>query len=1295
MEDPNFEFLIEDYPLFYKYCKKMDHFIFEGEYDEAALNSIKAVEGMVKQADQHFNPNSYVDYSTTHGKKPFKQHYQDLYDQGYCNDDIKESIKRIWKKGGDSAHPTFKNFKREELNAIAESTHKIIKHFFKEINPLKSISSLYNFITGDEEWIQERKMSSDDIKLLKDIIDQKEKENIIIKTELSDLEEDLKNSKSEMEHIKKKHEADLSSLRMQGTQHIEKYKAQMDEKEKSLLKQVNDLQNKYDALKGDYDLMEQELSEERNKSRDKIENSDIYDINDVGIFKSKKPVLEIKYPPMVLPERIITTKDEQIDNSQLNAIYSESDYLVIDAGPGSGKTKVIVDRIKYLLGKYDPDSFLVITFTDKAANELKSRLKEKLEKDYNKADKIHVSTIHSFCRTFLRDNSSMPINILDENKERIFIKHIFAEKFSGASYISSRDYNALFKRFDESSRFDCDYDRWIKTIKNQFHKSKKRRDENAAFIKFLEGEGLGQEDFFFPEEIVRNNTNYNRSWYAYKYLAIAEAAKEYHEEVLKENSLYNFNRLQTATLEFLRENNDNLNIPYKNILIDEFQDTDVIQKEIFEILLENAQTFTIVGDMDQSIYRWRGSNYRYLDEFAAKTGFEKVILKKNYRSGKNIVEFNESFINRPDDEKSLTSGKLDNDGAVYYLDNMSLEMQAENIVKTIKYLHDEKGVKYSDIGLLFRSTLSHKVNHLIHRLKDEGINYVIKGNKDLDSEKYLEIRGILYLLWYITEEMNYFDLDQFLYATDPFYKFSESTRNILIDLRMNPKNLSQMNREELEALDIDKFDLEFLLNLNMLKKLFHSEEVDIKITILGVFNKLLNLTGYVDGQFGETDENGFSDKNNYLLLNLGLISKIIKNYMATVDKYDLEGLFDYLVQEYGNYSSPYNDKDKDNAVQILTIFKAKGLEFPVVFLCSLQKNTLPKAYIEKRPDKNLNSKYIEYPISNKFLRFKPKEKHEREEHKAEERRVIYVANTRAKDLLIVSGVLKDYKNISPELREIKTKVDELDVNDLDEQLKDLKIKASSDFKLFKKPDLSYSSFNSYTECKHKYDLKYNFGFEVDSSEKMELGTIVHDLLNKIHIKAKKEGSVEDEFMDEIFDNVYENNPFIIEKEYDTIIESIREYWEDYGQEWKIIDSEFPFSIKGEKYDFSGAIDLVVQENPEEKELSIIDFKITSDDLLDRESVKEKYQSQLQLYAYALSKDPHFKDYEISNLKIFQIDGEDIYDDEENNFKMDDEEIGVLMNSLEAAVDEIYAGNFDKNLDHCKSCMYKDLCNVIL
>ena len=1323
MEDPNFEFLMEDYPRFYKYCKKMDYFIFDEEYDEAALNSRKAVEGMVKYADKHFNPATFADYSITKGKG-FKAHYLDLYDQGYCTETIKDLIKGIWKKCGESAHPTFKNFKKEELNQIAEDTHKILKHFFKELNPMSSISSIYVRITGEEDWIKERKGNSDDIKELNKQIDDKEKENLQIKAKMSDMEKNLENYRSELEHQKQRHEQQLATLRRQGDEGIEIIKAQMDEKERSYLLQVNDLESKYNVLKAEYEAKEQELSQEKDKLKAKIDNSDIYDMEDVGIFKNRKPVLEIKYPPMVLPEKSKSDKTIQLDFSQLAASNSESDRLVIDAGPGSGKTTVIIDRIKHLLKEHDPDSFLVITFTDKAATELRDRLKDELKDDYGKADKIHVSTIHSFCRSFLRDNSSLEINILPEDKERIFIKDVFREKFQGVSYMSQRDYEALFKRFNESSRFDCNYERCIKWIKNHYFKKRNDLADEENFIEFLKSEGLGQDDFIFPESTVRNNKIYNKRWYAHKYLAIAEAAYDYHEHILKDNSLYNFNRLQTSTLEFLKENEDDLNIQYKNILIDEFQDTDVVQKEIFEILLENSDTFTIVGDMDQSIYRWRGSNYRYLDEFANKEGFEKVILNRNYRSGKNIVEFNESFINRDDETKHLESGKEDKDGAVFYLDNVSLDEQAESIVKTIKYLHEEKGVKYSDIGLLFRSTLSHKVDHLIYRLKDEGINYTIKGNKDLDSEKYLEIRGILYLLWYITDSMKYFDLDQFLYATDPFYKFSEFTRNILINQRMNPRKLSKMNRAELEVLGIDSFDLEFLLGLNAIKKEFYSQTsvqefyygVDetsqseiiendgdsdfyskplSQLTILGVYNKLLNITGYVDRQFIDVDEEGYNDKNNYLLLNLGLISNIIKNYMETVSKYDLEGLFKFLVAEYGNYSSPYNDKDKDDAVQILTIYKAKGLEFPVVFLCSLQKNTLPKYYKEKKEDKNLNSHYIEYPISNRFLNFKPSEKNEKIEHKAEERRVIYVANTRAKDLLVVSGVLKDYKSSSQELREIKDMVDELDLRNLDEQLKDLEIGKTSSFKAFKKPNLSYSSFNTYTECKHKYDLKYNFGFEVDSSEKMELGTIVHDLLNKIHIKAKNDGQVDDEFIDEIIENVYENHPFIIEDGYDNIIETIRDYWEDYGQDWEIIDSELPFTIKGEKYDFSGAIDLIVKEDPDSDEISIIDFKITSDDLLDKESIKEKYQHQLQFYAHALANDPHFDDYDIGNLKIFQIDGEDIYDDEENNFEMDEEQIDILLNSLETVVDEIYEGNFNKNLEHCMNCMYKDLCNVIL
>ena len=149
----------------------------------------------------------------------------------------------------------------------------------------------------------------------------------------------------------------------------------------------------------------------------------------------------------------------------------------------------------------------------------------------------------------------------------MFIKSVFAEKFSGASYIPPKEFKAVFDDFEECSTFGCDYDAWIASIKNKYFKEKDLKTDKEQYYPLLRSEGWGSDDFVFPERYVRSSELYNKRWYAHKYLAIAEATKEY-QDILEKNSLYDFDRLQRAARDFLKANKDNLKINYKNILID-------------------------------------------------------------------------------------------------------------------------------------------------------------------------------------------------------------------------------------------------------------------------------------------------------------------------------------------------------------------------------------------------------------------------------------------------------------------------------------------------------------------------------------------------------------------------------------------------------------------------------------------------------------------------------------------------------------------------------------------------------
>ena len=186
MDDSNFDFLIDQHPRIYSYCKMMDYLIYIGEFNHSVFYSKKAVEGMVIIADKHINPTNFIDYSITPGKT-FRDHVENLYKHALCNEDIKRLIIKIRKLGAQSVHSPFRYFKREELDQIAEDTHKILKYLYNEINPFLSIHSQYSRITGNESWIKEIDENYFEIIELNQKIIKKEKENIKIKLEISDL----------------------------------------------------------------------------------------------------------------------------------------------------------------------------------------------------------------------------------------------------------------------------------------------------------------------------------------------------------------------------------------------------------------------------------------------------------------------------------------------------------------------------------------------------------------------------------------------------------------------------------------------------------------------------------------------------------------------------------------------------------------------------------------------------------------------------------------------------------------------------------------------------------------------------------------------------------------------------------------------------------------------------------------------------------------------------------------------------------------------------------------------------
>ena len=431
------------------------------------------------------------------------------------------------------------------------------------------------------------------------------------------------------------------------------------------------------------------------------------------------------------------------ENQQKVVEYNGNKPLLVEAGPGSGKTRVIIERVKFLINelKVNPSSLLVITFTRKAANELKDRLSEDIPK--NIINEMQISTIHSFCLDFLKKRGNVT-NLIDDDsgeKRRLFIqKYKYKLGFKNEFYLADYQIPSVINKFDEYTTFKVDIGGLIDYIKQT-------RPIDKEYVDFVNSFKC------FPSKKVRDNEKFKKSWYNARFLQTPKAYVKY-LELLDLFNAVDYNTVQIKFLESLKENPET---QYTNILVDEFQDTDPVQAEIFEILLKNAESFTAVGDVDQSIYSFRGSFRDYFEEFYNKYNAELISLNYNYRSTNNIIRTSEAFIKpqRKEYSKKYLVGARNEDKASYILESLDPQEEAQKIFNLIKDLKDNGKIRqYSDVAILYRSIVSNKnIPFLIDEFKKNDISYHISGTEDLIESD--EVKSILTLFYYIARKLDH------------------------------------------------------------------------------------------------------------------------------------------------------------------------------------------------------------------------------------------------------------------------------------------------------------------------------------------------------------------------------------------------------------------------------------------------------------------------------------------------------------------------------------------------------------
>lgn len=990
------------------------------------------------------------------------------------------------------------------------------------------------------------------------------------------------------------------------------------------------------------------------------------------------------------------------ENQQKVVEYNGNKPLLVEAGPGSGKTRVIIERVKFLINelKVNPSSLLVITFTRKAANELKDRLSEDIPK--NIINEMQISTIHSFCLDFLKKRGNVT-NLIDDDsgeKRRLFIqKYKYKLGFKNEFYLADYQIPSVINKFDEYTTFKVDIDGLIDYIKQT-------RPIDKEYVDFVNSFK------FFPSKKVRDNEKFKKSWYNARFLQTPKAYVKYLELIDLFNAV-DYNTVQIKFLESLKENPET---QYTNILVDEFQDTDPVQAEIFEILLKNAESFTAVGDVDQSIYSFRGSFRDYFEEFYNKYNAELISLNYNYRSTNNIIRTSEAFIKpqRKEYSKKYLVGARNEDKESYILESLDPQEEAQKIFNLIKDLKDNGKIRqYSDVAILYRSIVSNKnIPFLIDEFKKNDISYHISGTEDLIESD--EVKSILTLFYYIARKLDHsygmsnlekewLNLRAFcgIDFIPKFRKLSVETKRYLMELQENFENdvlktekevyfeltgkksrkkkfngvftrnedvlIEIFKRVNKPVVDLDLIedtgDREFFTELEKLRENVFSSDEEDKLTILEVYYELLNLCGYFDDL---VINNGDYELE---LENLSKISRTIFNYESIISANDVRGLFFFLTNVIEGYGTSSSDVD---GVQLMTVHKAKGLEFPVTIVSSLSEYNFPLAPRDPMREKDNINKEDTFYTPNKFLEYKDcSEADEVNLGLAEENRVIYVAMTRAQDILVLSVVGKMPEEIC--------KISNYFNKNLD--LDNMSISSVGSKPEENKLNLSYSSFADYNNCPWRYNLLNKLHFKVSQKEVTKMGSIIHEALDVINQEIKDSGEISKENIEKIAKDTYYLHGGT-DEEFDDYMDSIFDYYNEIGFDITVVDSEVPFSIDRDNYRFNGAIDLIYKN--QNGEYGILDYKNT----IFKDYNREKYAQQLLTYILALKNDSKYCDIEITEAKIYAIKSRSLID-----FNIGESRLATQKEEIQNTADLINSHEFNKNeSSYCNICEFLKYCN---
>lgn len=1073
---------------------------------------------------------------------------------------------------------------------------------------------------------------------------------------------------------------------------------------------------------------------------------------------------------------------------QRKAIESIDRNLAVNAGAGTGKTKVLTERYLHILEHGDlienqeVESIVAITFTKKATEEMIERIRKLIRNNFSKGDKwkryyrdmekANISTIHSFCGNILRENpveagidpmfevmeeySSKELLVKSIDKvlsgyieknpvfykaisqfkinrlEDIYDNYVSIYKSIGTIGLSIEEAKEISMKNLESLRLDKK-DLEILISKVSYLMSVSRSNSNIArfqeaeeWISFTSG-NYSDDEMFSLLESLRDNIGSNKNEVETieeinrlinKILITKERNyKDYYEVILdslieidreysrrkREISGLDYDDLQLKALKLL--DNDYIlrryQDKYKYIMVDEFQDTNELQKKIFYKLstrekpLDRNNLF-VVGDPKQSIYAFRGADidvfYQVLEDISSISKDNIVTLDKNYRSVNTVLSFINGIFEKVMSDRydrlnpaKKSKNKID----VEVLDNEEIEKsdeanlyEADLIARRIKEMVAREGYDYSDIALLFRATTRNYIYE--EALKRYGIPFHNSSSKRFFYRK--EVLDIMNGLKAISNPFDRISMIGFLRG--PMAGLSDDT--IFKLLTSEDANL-YLSMEKLLDYDLGNNENTILKNTYNLLSYFYSIK-DIS-TSSHVLEELLDRTNFKALQL-------LKDHGKQSLANINKFINLLEEFDSK-EKRSLELFIDYI-EKIRLEDTGEGVLSADEAVNILTIHKSKGLQFPVVIIPELAKdnrNNFPNFLFHK--ELGLGIKFEGSQAIHKEISSLENERLNREKE-----RVMYVAMTRAEEKLILGNIGKNsgYKKMLEEYldNEEYRLIDSIEMDIPEEDKRPIFLDTSRDdnIELDKYPNLidlreevgghinrfSISQFLMYKECKRRYYLNYvnKLDFESpivegDSSpiiSGIEKGNIIHEYCQLY------DGNKEDRLL---IEEICQRHSILLNdsiyRELSSFMDNFKRYSENKYQKVLV---ETPFSIRIDDFYLSGIIDRI---NFSEEKLEVVDIKTNR--LFNKDSLIEHYSPQLRFYAHVVEK--------VLGKKIDKATILFLENGEEAHVDISKDKIDTTIRQL---VEFFRFVSKNKDLqayemsDNCSRCNFNNFCNYV-